>query len=97
MGPISSNGTRDLVVRGVRRRALRLGGYLTRVWWVLRTVRAWGDTFPAILVGLEGGLAEFVALDCEFGSLPDGAGERPAVLEPEDQTVMMKVSGDTGC
>src|SRR5262245_40846978 len=35
---------------------------LNGVWWVLRTVRAWGDTFPAILMPLEDWLAHFVAL-----------------------------------
>jgi hypothetical protein len=50
---------------------------LTRGLVALRTVRACGDTFPAILVGLEDGLTEFVAFDGEFGCLCDGAVERP--------------------
>jgi hypothetical protein len=35
-------------------------------------VQACGDTFPAILIALEDGLAEFVAFDGEFSGLSDG-------------------------
>jgi hypothetical protein len=44
---------------------------------VLRTVRACGDTFPAILRALEDGLAEFVAFDGELGGCADARAERP--------------------
>jgi hypothetical protein len=51
------------VVQCVRRRALHLGGYPDEGLVILRTVRACGDTFPAILMALEDGLAELVAFD----------------------------------
>jgi hypothetical protein len=79
MGPYVGKGTHILqmgpvaeVVRLGRRRVRSLRGYPDQGLVVLRTVRACGDTFRAILIALEDWLAEFVAFDGEFGGLADG-------------------------
>jgi hypothetical protein len=41
---------------------------------ILRTARACCDTFPAILMALEDGLAQFVAFDGELRGLADELG-----------------------
>jgi hypothetical protein len=43
----------------------------------LRTVRACGDTFLAILIALEDRLAELVTLDREFRGFADGRAQGP--------------------
>jgi hypothetical protein len=44
---------------------------------VLRTVRARGDTFPAIRMPLEDRLAKFVTLDAELRGFADGRAQGP--------------------
>jgi hypothetical protein len=56
---------------------LRLAGCPDWGLVVLRTVRACGDTFAAILTPLQDGLAEFVAFDGELGGFADARAERP--------------------